>query len=99
MQQYNEINRESWWLIGRFNAFRPKDRGFDSRSSRHLGTFGKSFTHSCLWRFGVKLRYIGINLVAARAREKRPCIYHFLPPSSPPIFWFAHQIFLTSLRQ
>ena len=24
--------------------------GFDSRSSRHVGTLGKSFTHSCLWR-------------------------------------------------
>src|SRR6218665_3120052 len=31
--------------------------------------------------------------------EKRPCIYHFLPPFAPPIFWFAHPIFLTSLRQ
>src|SRR6218665_158992 len=30
--------------------------------------------------------------------EKHPCIYHFLPPF-PPIFWFAHPIFLTSLRQ
>src|SRR6218665_983018 len=30
--------------------------------------------------------------------EKRPCIYHFLP-SFPPIFWSAHPIFLTSLRQ
>src|SRR6218665_2470929 len=28
----------------------------------------------------------------------RPCIYYFLPPF-PPIFWFAHPIFLTSLRQ
>jgi len=25
-------------------------------SSRHAGTLGKSFTCSCLWRFGVKLR-------------------------------------------
>jgi len=25
-------------------------------SSRHVGTLGKSLTHSCLWRFGVKLR-------------------------------------------
>jgi len=23
-------------------------RGFDSRSSRHVGTLGKSFTYSCL---------------------------------------------------
>src|SRR6218665_2321719 len=93
MQQCNETNREAWWLIGRFDAFRPKNRGFDSRSSRHLGIFGKSFTHSCLWRFGVKLRYSirkGIDLVAARARapiiEKHPCIYHFLPPSAPQYF-------------
>src|SRR6218665_2767097 len=28
---------------------------FESRSSRHVGTLGKSFTHSCLWRFGAKL--------------------------------------------
>ena len=26
----------------------PKGRGFDSRSSRHVGTLGKSFTYSCL---------------------------------------------------
>src|SRR6218665_1464310 len=91
MQQCNETNREAWWLIGRFDAFCPKDRGFDSCFSRQVGTFGKSFTHSCLWRFGVKLRYsirIGIDLVAARhvppIIEKRPCIYHFLPPSAPP---------------
>src|SRR6218665_2133743 len=31
--------------------------------------------------------------------EKRPCIYHFLPPFAPPISSFAHPIFLTSLRQ
>src|SRR6218665_826285 len=29
--------------------------GFEYRSSRHVGTLGKSFTHSCLWHFGVKL--------------------------------------------
>src|SRR6218665_2538365 len=47
----------AWWLVGRFVAFHPKGRGFESRSSRHVGTLGKSFTHSCLWRFGVKLRH------------------------------------------
>ena len=31
--------------------------------------------------------------------ENRPCIYHFLSPFAPPIFWFALPIFLTSLRQ
>ena len=45
----------AWWLISRFNAFRPKGRRFELRSSRHVVTFGKSFTRSCLWRFGVKL--------------------------------------------
>src|SRR6218665_2761179 len=46
-----------WWLIGRFDASRPKRHGFDSRSSRHVETLGKSFTRSCLWCFGVKLRH------------------------------------------
>src|SRR6218665_2684834 len=31
--------------------------------------------------------------------DKCPCIYHFLPPFAPPIFWFAHPIFWTRLRQ
>src|SRR6218665_3917298 len=48
---------EAWWSIGRVDAFRPKDHGFESRSIRHVGTLGKSFTHRCLWRFGVKLRH------------------------------------------
>ena len=47
----------AWWLIGKFDAFRPKRRGFESRSSRHVEILGKSFTYSCLWRFGMKLRY------------------------------------------
>ena len=29
-------------------SFQPEGRGFDSRSSRHVGTLGKSFTYSCL---------------------------------------------------
>ena len=52
-----QLLSKAWWLIGRFVAFRPKDCGFESRSNRHLGTLGKSFTRSCLWRFGVKLRH------------------------------------------
>ena len=43
--------------IARVDAFRPKGHGFDSRSSRHVWTSGKFFTHSCLWRFGVKFRH------------------------------------------
>ena len=42
------------WRIGRVDAFSPKGHGFDSHSSRHIGTLGKSFTHSC---FGVKFRH------------------------------------------
>ena len=34
-----------------------KGHGFDSRSSRHVGTLGKFLTHNSLWRFGVKLRH------------------------------------------
>ena len=45
------------WLICRFGAFRQKGRGFEYRSNRHVGTLCKSFTRSCLRRFGVKLRY------------------------------------------
>ena len=38
----------AWWHIGRADAFPPEGRGFESRSSRHIGTLGKSFTYSCL---------------------------------------------------
>src|SRR6218665_2952275 len=58
----------TWWRIGRVDDFQPEDRGFDSRSSRHVGTLGKSFTCSCLWRFGVKLRY-SIRAVVGSASE------------------------------
>ena len=47
----------AWWLIGRFVSFRPKACGFESCSSRHVGTLDKSFTRSFIWRFDVKLRY------------------------------------------
>src|SRR6218665_731342 len=39
---------ETWWRIGRAEAFRQKGRGFESRSSHHVGTLGKSFDHSQL---------------------------------------------------
>src|SRR6218665_1585453 len=38
----------AWWRIGRDDAFRPDDRGLDSRSGRHVETLSKSFTYSCL---------------------------------------------------
>ena len=44
------------WLIGRFVAFTPNGCGLESRSSRQVGTLGKSYTRSCLGRFSVKLR-------------------------------------------
>ena len=46
-----------WWRIGRVDALHPKSHGFDSRSSRHVGTLGKSFTQSCLWQFGMKFQH------------------------------------------
>ena len=54
---YNYFPGVAWWLTGRFVDFRPKDRKFESRSNRHVGTLGKSFTRSCLWCFDVKLRH------------------------------------------
>src|SRR6218665_468852 len=47
----------AWWRFGRVNACRPEGRGLESRSRHHVGTLGKSFTHSCLWCFGVKFRH------------------------------------------
>ena len=45
------------WRIGRVDAFHLKGHGFDSRSSRHVATLGKFFTHNCLWRLGMKFRH------------------------------------------
>ena len=38
----------TWWRLGWDDDFQPEGCGFDSRSSRHVGTLGKSFTCSCL---------------------------------------------------
>src|SRR6218665_1746343 len=46
-----------WNVVAHWLSFHLEGRGFDSRSSRQVGTLGKSLTHSCLWRFGVKLRH------------------------------------------
>ena len=51
------IPHGTWYCIRRVEAFRPDARGFESSSSRHIGTLGKSLTRSCLWRFGMKLRH------------------------------------------
>ena len=48
---------EAWWPIGIFGAYRPKGCGFESCSTHHIGTLGKSLTHSCQCCFGVKLRH------------------------------------------
>ena len=37
-----------WWLSGKFGALRPEGCRFESNSSHHVGTLGKSFTHGCL---------------------------------------------------
>ena len=49
---------DAWWLIGIFVAFLPESHEFESHSSRHDGTLDRSFTRSCLCRFGVKLQAI-----------------------------------------
>ena len=51
------------------DAFRPKGHEFDCRSSRHVGTLGKSFTHSCLWRFGVKFQHSSLVDLKTRYRN------------------------------
>src|SRR6218665_685928 len=51
----------AWWLIHRVDTCRPMGRGLESR--RHVGSLGKSFIRSCLWRVGVKLRFCYKSLV------------------------------------
>ena len=38
----------TWWRIGWVHDFQLEGRGFNSRSSRHVRTLGKSFTYNCL---------------------------------------------------
>ena len=52
--------------MGKFGVLRPEGLWFESYSSRHVGTLGKSFTHSCLWRFDV---LHSINAVDGSASE------------------------------
>ena len=40
-------------VVVQFGGLRPEGRTFESHSSHHVGTIGKSFTRSCLWRLGV----------------------------------------------
>ena len=47
----------TWSLGGKFGALSPEGRRFESHASRHVGTLGKFFTLSCLFRFGMKLRH------------------------------------------
>ena len=54
---FDKNNCETWWHTGWVDTFQPEGHGFESRSSRHVGTMGKSLTRSRLWCFSVKLRY------------------------------------------
>jgi len=65
---------EAWWLIGKVDAYRQTGSWFDSRSSCHVGTLGKSFARSCLLRLGVKLRHsfravLGAPLISSGLEE------------------------------
>ena len=42
-----------WWLSGSLGALRPEGHRFESHSSRHVETLGKSFTCNCLLHFGM----------------------------------------------
>ena len=42
------LYRGTWWRLGWDDDFQPEGHGFDCRSSRHIGTLGKSCTCSCL---------------------------------------------------
>ena len=47
-EEEEEEKDGAWWLSGKFGGLRPEDLKFESHSSCHVGTLGKSFTHSCL---------------------------------------------------
>ena len=49
----NVIFDSVWWFSGMFGALCLEGLRFESHSGHHIGTLGKSFIHSCLWRFGV----------------------------------------------
>jgi len=51
------MRRGTWRRISIVEAFQLEGRGFESRSSHHVGTLGKFLTHSCLWHFSVTLRH------------------------------------------
>ena len=64
----------AWWLGGMFDALGPEGHRFESQSSHHIGTLGKSFTLSCLWCFGMKFRHsiravLGAPLSSSRLQE------------------------------
>src|SRR6218665_1993860 len=68
------LNCWPWWRIGRVDAFRPDGRGFESRSSRHVGTLGKSFTYSCLYSASAfKLRH-SVNCCGRERCGKAPAV-------------------------
>ena len=46
--KFNHIQCWAWWLTGRVDSYRPEGSRFESRSSCHVRTLGKSFTCSCL---------------------------------------------------
>src|SRR6218665_1785747 len=54
------IKHINWWgVVAHWLSRRVSSEGswFDFHYSHHVGTLGKSFARSCLWRIGVKLRH------------------------------------------
>ena len=58
------------WLIGRVDNCLAKARGFESRYNRHVESLGNSITHSCLWRFDVKLGHSILAVSGARLSSR-----------------------------
>ena len=62
--------QQARWRIGRVDAFCPECRGFESCSSRHVGTLDKSFTYKlpiALWRANSDtVSIVGVGSVSER---------------------------------
>jgi len=48
IKYHHHHHHRAWWRIDGDDAFRLEGHGFESRSSRHVGTMGKYLTYSCL---------------------------------------------------
>src|SRR6218665_2115234 len=45
---FKKLKPDVWWHSGKFSVLCAEGCRFESNSSHHVGTLGKSFTRSCL---------------------------------------------------